>query len=406
LYADTVLPAATSVNGGQITISGMGFRAGNEVLVNGVSAAVSSWTASTIVAVAPPESVFRNNPSRAVDVEVIDLSTGGTTTVSGALAYSGVAPDGMTLVSAPSGTVVAGMAAAIPFAVRVFLGDGVTPVVGLPVTFTVVAGNVQFAACVAVPCVVLTDATGMASTLVTPTGFSAVTLQAAAVGATQTVNFNAISESIVALLTIEYVAVDTMVAWTPQVNVIMDGAPMAGAAVSWTASGGMVVAAGASVVSGLGAAQMAATIGPLAAGVQAMGQACATQGLVVCANFSAIGVAPSAWRLAVMSGAGQMIGLAGTFAPVGLMVTDGAGHPVAGASVAIHQTVDALEMPCPVKGRCPVAPVLGASDVAVVSDVNGLVSVTPMQMPVGGVTNVAVASGTQGFVSLSLEQGP
>ena len=155
----------------------------------------------------------------------------------------------------------------------------------------------------------------------------------------------------------------------------------------------------------LGVAQMAAMVGPLAAGAQATGQACAWT--TVCAGFAAVGVDPSAWRLAVVSGAGQAVAASGTFAPVVLMVTDGRGDPVAGAAVAIHQTVDAAEMACPARGPCPVAPVLGASRRAAVSDANGLVSVTPMQMAgVGEVTNVAVAAGTQGFVSLSLAQGP
>jgi hypothetical protein len=283
----------------------------------------------------------------------------------------------------------------------------VTPVAGLPVTFTVGAGSVQFGGCGAGPCVVLTDANGVASAVVTPTAFGAVTLTAAAVGAAQTVSFNAIAESVVAVRAVEYVAAGAMVAWSPQVNVIENGAALAGAAVSWTAGSGLAVAAGSSVVSGLGSAQVAAMIGPLAGGAQAAGQACVAQALAVCANFSAMGVAPAAWRLTVMSGAGQTIGLAGTFAPVALMVTDGAGHPVAGAAVAIHQSVDAAEMACPGRGVCPVAPVLGSSTSAAVSDVNGLVSLTPMQMAgVGEVTNVAVAAGTEGFCSLSIEQGP
>jgi hypothetical protein len=120
-----------------------------------------------------------------------------------------------------------------------------------------------------------------------------------------------------------------------------------------------------------------------------------------------MGVDPSAWRPVVVSGAGQTVGLGGTFAPVVAMVTDGAGHPVAGAPVTIHQTEDALEMPCPARGRCSVAPVLGAADSVAVSDVNGLVNLTPMQMVgVGEVTNLAVSAGTQGFVSLSITQGP
>jgi hypothetical protein len=118
-------------------------------------------------------------------------------------------------------------------------------------------------------------------------------------------------------------------------------------------------------------------------------------------------VAPSAWRLAVIDGAGQTVPVAGTFAPVVLIVTDGSGDPVAGAPVAVYQTVNAAQMLCPARGRCPLAPLLGSSKTAAVSDANGLVSVVPMQLAgVAEGTNVAVATGRQGFASLSLQQGP
>jgi len=210
LYADAVTPAVTSVNGGQIAITGMGFRKGNTVTVNGVAAVVESWTATTIVAVAPPESAFAAKPAGAVNVAVVDLASGGSTVMTGALTY------------------------------------------------------------------------------------------------------------------------------------------MAG-----------------------------------------------------------IVVDPAAWRLVVVSGAGQAVALGGTFAPVVVRVTDGSGDPVAGAAVSIYQTVDAAEMACPARGPCPIAPVLAASTASAVSDGNGLISVVPMQVAgVGEVTNVAVTAGTQGFVSLALTQGP
>jgi hypothetical protein len=68
-------------------------------------------------------------------------------------------------------------------------------------------------------------------------------------------------------------------------------------------------------------------------------------------------------------------------------------------------------MPCPARGRCPVAPLLASSSAAAVSDANGLFSVTGMQLSGalagrGAVTNAAAAAGTQGFVSLSLTQLP
>ena len=54
LYADSVTSGELwAPAGGTVTITGMGFRTGNAVLVNGVAATVSSWTANTIVAAVP-----------------------------------------------------------------------------------------------------------------------------------------------------------------------------------------------------------------------------------------------------------------------------------------------------------------------------------------------------------------
>jgi hypothetical protein len=406
LYADAVQPATTSMNGGQITIRGMGFRAGNEVLVNGVVAEVSSWSANSIVAVAPAQSAFSAKPAGPVDVAVVDPATGGTTVMSGALTYSAdVAPDAMAVVSAPSGTVVVGSAAAGAFAVRLTLADGVTPVVGVPVTFSARAGSVQFGACGAAPCVVLTDAMGMASSTVMPVAFGSVTVRAAALGAAQTASFVAVAYSIATVQPVEYVAAGASVAWTPQVSVLENGAPAGGVSVDWTAAGGLGLSSGWSVTNAMGVGEMAAVAGPLAAGVQASGQACAWA--TACADFAAVAVDPAAWRLTVVSGAGQAVTPSATFAPVMVMVTDAGGNPVAGAPVAVHQTVDAGEMACPARGRCPVAPLLAATATAAISDANGMVSVTPMQVAgVGEVSNVAVAAGTQGFVSLALAQQP
>ena len=403
LYADTIQPAATSTNGGQIAISGLGFRAGNTVTVNGVSAAVSSWTSTSIVAVAPPVSAFRILPSAPVDVAVQDLSTGGSTVMTGALTYGGVAPDVMVLVSAPSGTVAVGTQ--LPFAVRATLGDGLTPVVGLPVTFTVTSGIAQWDVCPGASCVVLTDSTGLASIPVTAMAFGAISVQAAAVGASQSASFQARARSVTPTRPVEYVAMGATVAWTPQVTVMQDGAPAAGATVNWASAVDMTLSPTSSVTDGLGVASASALAGPLTTGTQAAGMACVWT--TVCANLTAVAVDPSAWRLAVVSGAGQAVALVGTFAPVIARVTDPGGNPVAGAPVAVHQTVDPAEMPCPAHGACPVPPELGAANTAAVSDADGLIRVTPMQIAgTAEVTNVAIAAGTQGSVSLSLEQGP
>jgi len=406
LYADSITPATTSVNGQLIMISGMGFRAGNEVKVNGVVATVASWTATTIVAVAPPESAFTTNPTGPVDVAVIDLSTAGSTVMTGALTYSAsVAPDGMTLISAPSGLVAVGAAAAIPFAVRVFLSDGVTPVAGVPVTFTASGAGARFGACVATPCVVLTDASGLASTAVTPTSFGTVTLLASAVGAGQTASFNAVARGMAIQQADEFIAEGATGTWTPQVNVAQNGATASGVTVTWMASSGMSVAPGASVTSAAGVAQISAVTGPLAAGAQATGQACAWS--TVCASFTAEGVSASAWRLVVDSGAGQTVVPPSAFVPVVVMVTDVSGDPVANSPVTIYQTVNAAAMACPARGRCPVTPRLARATATATSDAYGLVNVAPMQLAgVGEVSNIAVVAGTQGFAALSVSQSP
>jgi hypothetical protein len=166
----------------------------------------------------------------------------------------------------------------------------------------------------------------------------------------------------------------------------------------------MTVAPGSSVTNAAGVAQIAAVTGPLSAGAQATGQACAWTG--VCTNFTAEGVSASAWRLLVDSGAGQTVVSPTTFVPVVVMVTDASGNPVASSLVTVHQTVSAAAMACPTRGRCPVAPQLASSNATATSDANGLVSMVPMQLAgVGEVTNIAVATGTQGFAALSIAQG-
>jgi hypothetical protein len=253
--------------------------------------------------------------------------------------------------------------------------------------------------------VVLTDATGLAATMVTATAFGTVTLEAAAVGATQTATFSAVTRNVTALQPVEYIAAGATVTWTAQVSVVQNGAAAAGTAVAWTSSAGMAVSPATSVAGPNGVAQATAVAGPLAAGIQATGQACAWTNF--CASFAAVGVDASAWRLAVVSGAGQSVADSDPFAPVVVMVTDASGNLVAGAAVSIYQTVAAAQMACPAHGPCPIPPVLGAANTTAVSDANGLVSIVPMQIAgVAEVTNLAVAAGTQGFVSLALAQQP
>lgn len=189
-YADTILPAQTGIAGGRITISGFGFRVGNAVLVNGFAAKVLSRTATTIVATAPAMTVAKASNGSAVDVVVRDLSTGASSTMTGAFTYTSATalPNTMQVVSAPVAPSYVGDAALAAFSVQVLAPDGVTPIVGDSVVFTATTGTALFAPCGAATCTVLTDANGLASTQVTPTSPGTLMLQATDGSLTQAIS--------------------------------------------------------------------------------------------------------------------------------------------------------------------------------------------------------------------------
>jgi IPT/TIG domain len=407
LYADSLAPAAVGPAGGTITITGMGFRTGNAVLVNGVAATVSSWSANTIVAIVPSLHTLGSSSALVANVTVEDLSTGGTTVMTQALSYAAPMPT-LSLLTAPSGTVILAQQATVPFAVQVLNSDGVTPIVGEAVTFSTTAGTVQFATCGGATCTLHTDVQGIASTLVTPESSGAITLQAAGIDGTATASFTALTEvrTVAAVQPVEYVAAGTTVTWIPQLSVADNVSSTTGVLVNWqTISGPVVALPTQSQVNVAGAAQTLATAGPLAPGAQAQLSACAWT--TVCATFTTQGVDPADLRVVAVGGTGQIISANGTFTPVVLRVTDVASNPVAGAVVEVYQTIDAWQPACPDRGRCPIPPVLASSQYSVTSDANGLVTIVPQQLPgLAETTNLAAATGSQGFVSLVLEKLP
>ncbi len=175
-------------------------------------------------------------------------------------------------------------------------------------------------------------------------------------------SFTAITQirTATAVQPVEYVAAGAIVAWTPQLNVDDNTASTAGVPVDWrTISGPITASPGQSPVNTQGIASTLATAGPLAPGAQALLSGCAWTS--VCATFTTQGVDPAELRLVAVSGAGQIVSASGALTPVVLLVTDEASHPVAGAVVQIYQTVDAWQLSCPDRRRCPIPPVLSST---------------------------------------------
>jgi hypothetical protein len=313
LYADSLAPTTIEADGGLVTLTGMGFRPGNQVTVGSVTATIISSTANTILAVAPPfaliEAALGPDAPLTVDICVEDGMSGGESCMYGAATYP---------------------AAALP----------------------------------AVPPTV---------TMLTP---------------------------------VFYVAAGQQVGLTPQVSVSSAGASVPNIAVTWSSnSGGLSFANGGQGSSDSnGLASIAVTAGPLGSAATVAASACAWT--AICASFTALGVDPSLWTPDALEGATQRVASTLNLQPVVFQITDGSGHPVIGAPVAVSQTVTSW-VDCPSEGRCPIGETYQTGHSSAVSDANGLVVVTPLQLAATpGVTTVALSAGTQGFLSICLQETP
>jgi hypothetical protein len=406
LYADSLTPATVGSGGGQITISGMGFRQGNEVLVNGVAATALSWTANSIVANVPTQAAAGSGGA-AADVEVLDPRTGGSTVMQGALSYSGAA-DLIEIVSAPA-ALQTGLTAATPFAVRVLASDGIAPVRGASVRFAVVAGAATLGCGAGTSCVVSTDASGLAQISLAGVAPGMVTVSATEVsgGASVQINLNdtTVVRSVSLSQTAVYLAAGASGQWSVALSALENGSPAAGVAVLWTTASPLTLTPPSGTTNGNGVESVTVQAASGAGGAAQTVTGCAWT--MVCANWSVFSVDPSLWGVTVSGGGGQS-GLQGSpRVPVTLQVADGAGHPLQGAPVTIYQTAYAWEGRCPALGPCAAAPVLATSEATLASDANGQVPVTPLTVPgQPQVVQVTAVTGLNGAVSTTLTLTP
>jgi hypothetical protein len=411
LYADNLSPTTLGASGGQITINGIGFRQGNQVTVNGVAATVTSWTSTQIIATAPTKGNAQAS-STPVDVAVFDPSTGGSTILQGALTYTGQATDTIALVSAPA-SLETGITATTPFAVRVYQPDGVTPAAGATVSFVVTGsgggGAVLLNCGSGTGCTSTTDSTGLAQQPVQGVAAGTITLTATETSGGASVQATTIDTDPVRTVTItaapQYLAQGASATWTITLTATQDGSPAANTPVTWsTAAMGFTVTS---------ASTNTASDGTSTATVQASNISGSSTNVIggcvwtLCATWNVYGIAPPLWTAIIATGANQTISSTQTLAPVTVLITDGAGHPLPGATVNLYQTSYAWEGPCPSIGPCPSAPVLATAQSAAVSDANGQVELIPIQVPsVAQVVNIAASTGTQGFAITSLSVTP
>ncbi len=408
LYAASVKPSVVNLAGGQIVISGEGFRQGNQVSVNGVPVTVVSVSANQIVAKAPSMAVAGASLGAQADVMVTDVGTGGQTDIANGFMYSDVLPDEMVKVSQPA-ALETGMTATTPFAVQLLKSDDVTPIANASVQFSAVSGTAGFGTCLgASTCTLQTDATGTVATTVSGGAAGPVVLSASEVSGSAAVQITLTDVNPVRAVSIangaNYVAAGASSTWTISLSATQDTLAAAGVPVVWTAGSGVTLSSGMTATDGTGSAAVTVSATRMRAGTATV------TGCVwgtVCASWTVMAVDSSEWRIGVAGGAAQSVSAGTALAPVTLGVMDAAGHALQGAMVSVHQTADGWEGVCPVPGRCAASPVLASAQSSAISDSTGSVSVTPLEVPgLPQVVNIAAVTGTQGFVTVSLPVMP
>ncbi len=400
LYADTVFPARLPLSGGAIAIQGEGFRTGDTVTLNGVSAAVTSVTPTLITAVAPAVSAATGT----VVLLVRDPVTYGQAEILDGLSYDAQGTDVVKIVSAPSGTVSLGVP--VQMMVQVVASDGTTPAANVEVSFANVEGAAALS-CGTSPCREMTNEDGLAAIEVTPMTAAVTQVTASlATGPSITAEFDGGATPQITATNTLYMAGNTQVSWQPEALVLSAGLPVQAAAVQWTAGSAVQVNMASSSSNAAGLATTSVVAGPLAEGASTTVTACESQSSA-CATFNVYASHAEEATLLPVSGVNQSLSASSTPQPVTLEVTDGGGHPLAGATVNVYQQMSAWEPPCPVTGRCPAAPQLGSASLTVTSDANGMVTFAPMSGEGQAVVvRVEATTGNEGILNFTVTQTP
>ena len=172
LYADSVSPPRIGVSGGPVTVSGTGLAPGQTASVGTSAAPVLAVNAGQMILDAPPNS---DGPE---SITITDPTTGGSSIMTNALTYGAAASDNLVLLNGHNPPTPVGTQAPYAVIVQGRASDGVTPVAGATIGWSATNG-VQLSACSSSSsCTVTTDASGGATTWLTPTTVGTATITA------------------------------------------------------------------------------------------------------------------------------------------------------------------------------------------------------------------------------------
>jgi len=398
LYADSVSPARLPATGGTIVIQGMGFRPSVQVSVAGKAAQVTSVTPNTIVAIAPASGGVTGD----VVLQIQDLQTLGIAAIAAGFGYDALGEDAISLVTGPHGPVPIGVPQL--FMVRALDVASQRPAAGVTVTWSITEGTASLG-CGLSSCSTVTGGDGTATLPVTASSAALAQITASLTNGSNVVaEFTGTAPPAIAALTPSlYLALGATAQWPIQAMVVStSGTPVSGQSVAWSSGGAAVILSSGSTGSGSdGIAPNQIAAGPFSTSVAATAVACLPNSSS-CATFTVTPVHPETAVLASWNGTVQYISRSESFAPVSLLVTDAFGHPLVGATVTIAERLAAWTAPCPTGQSCDPGPTLAEQVVEATSELDGTVTVTPIQ-PTGLPSRLAVTAMAGGGSTLSFE---
>ena len=385
LYADSVSPARVPVNGGAVTIRGLGFAPGLGVAVGSTAATALSITAGHIILAAPASA---DGPQ---DITISDPVSGASSTMSGVLNYGAAASDNIVLLGGSNPAIAVGTQAPNPMMVQVVAADGVTPVAGATIGWSA-SNNTQLSACAGgSSCSVATDDNGNASTWLIPaaTGVSTITATLApgvyspAKSVSEPLNAIESVSDIGAISPYLRISQGASVTLPLTVRALSNGVPRANVQVNFNViSGSGTLTASSAQTDANGNATTSVIVTQISGLVQV--NACVAPGNAPCTPFYLNPVPASQQNLQPVAGAGQIS--RGAFQPVNVRVVDSSSppNPVIAAPVLFQTTILRPGGTSSGGGNgetnsgSPAMPViLQVSQNTVASDANGLARISP-----------------------------
>jgi IPT/TIG domain len=416
LYGDSVIPSRIPINGGAITLQGIGFAPGLSVTVGSNAMPLLATDSSQILLAAPPQA------DGAQTVTITDPASGAISTMTNALTFGAASTDEILLLQGANPQTPVGTQAANALRVKVVASDGVTAVNGATVAWTTTNGATLSACGGTSSCSVVTDESGMASTSITPAATGVATFTATLAPAVYN-PAQSVSGTLSATSTASDIGVTTPYLWIAQgaslsvpitARVVSTGTPQAGVTVDFRiAQGSGFLSAASAVTNSTGYASVTLTLTNFTANVQVV--ACVASGSP-CQTAYGNAVAASALNLQAVAGAGQVV-TASPFQPLTVRVTDSSTppNPVLGAAVLFQSTV--LRPPAndltlasgdPTVTSTGMPVILAASQSSTTSDANGLANFLPSVGSFSGILEVEVqiTAGTSAALTDVMESFP